>query len=89
MNAVSGIFVALSIVFGGGYALHEIYVATKVAAVERIHRGMPHLSDFTNRLTCSKISKTGAFVPIRCGKRSETNKPKRKSGSPNQESRGV
>ena len=68
MNAVSSIFIALSLIFGGGYALNKIYVATKVAAVERVHRGMPHLSDFTNRLTCSKISAAGTLVPIRCGK---------------------
>ncbi len=68
MNAVSGIFVALALIFGGGYTLDKIYVATKVAAVERIHRGMPRLSDFTNRLTCSKISAAGTLVPIRCGK---------------------
>lgn len=90
MNAVSGIFVALSLVFGGGYALQKSYVATKVAAVERIHRGMPHLWDFTNRLTCSKISETGALVPMKCGKkRNETHKPNRKSGSPSRESRGM
>jgi hypothetical protein len=63
MNAVSGIFVALALIFGGGYALDRIYVATKMAAVERIHRGMPHLSEFSNRLTCSKISKAGELVP--------------------------
>lgn len=67
MNSVSGIFVALSLVFGGGYALQKIYMATKMAAVERIHRGMPHLSDFTNRLTCSKISRSGALIPATCG----------------------
>jgi hypothetical protein len=67
MNSVSGIFVAVALIFGGGYALDKIYLATKMAAVERIHRGMPHLSDFTNRLTCSKISEGGRLVPIKCG----------------------
>ena len=68
MNAVNGIFVALAVIFGGGYALDKIYVATKVAAVERIHRGMPHLSDFTNRLTCSKINQRGELQRIPCKK---------------------
>jgi hypothetical protein len=66
MNAVSGIFVALSLIFGGGYALNKIYVATKTAAVERIQRGMPPLSRFTNQLTCSKISASGKLVPVKC-----------------------
>ncbi len=73
MKAVGEIFLALSIVFGGGYALNRIYVATKVAAVERIHRGMPHLSEFTNRLTCSKISVAGRLVPAKCGRRRTSN----------------
>lgn len=66
MNAVSGIFVALAIVFGGGYALDKIYVVVKRAAVERIHQGQPSLAEFTNRLTCSKISKDGQLVHSKC-----------------------
>ena len=66
MNVVSGIFVALSLIFGGGYALNKIYVATRTAAVERIQRGMPPLSRFTSRLTCSKISASGKLVPAKC-----------------------
>jgi hypothetical protein len=69
MNAVSGIFVALALIFGGGYALDKIYVNVKSAAVERVHRGMPSLSAFTNRLTCSEISKSGDLVLIGCGRR--------------------
>jgi len=69
MNAVNGIFVALAIIFGGGYALDKIYVTVKGAAVERIQHGMPSLSAFTNRLTCSKISKSGTLVPVGCGRR--------------------
>lgn len=38
MNAVSGIFMALSLIFGGGYALNKIYLTTKKAAVERVQR---------------------------------------------------
>lgn len=66
MNAVNGIFIALSLIFGGGYALNKIYVSTKKAAVERIQRGAPPLSAFTNRLTCSKISESGTLVPTDC-----------------------
>lgn len=66
MNAVSGIFVALSLIFGGGFALNKIYVATKAAAVERIQHGMPPLSRFTNQLTCSKISASGNLVSGKC-----------------------
>lgn len=73
MNAVSGIFIALALVFGGGYALNKIYVVTKMVAVERIHRGMPHLSTFTSRMTCSRISRAGALVPAKCGKRRVVN----------------
>ena len=69
MSALSGIFLALALIFGGGYALDRIYVAVKTAAVERVHRGMPHLSDFTSRLTCSKISRNGTLVPAKCGSR--------------------
>ena len=69
MNSVSGIFVALAVVFGGGFALDKIYLATKAAAVERVHRGMPSLSEFTHRLTCSKISKDGSLVPVKCDRR--------------------
>ncbi len=68
MNAISGIFMALSLVFGGGYALNKIYITTKRAAVERIQRGMPPLSRFTNRLTCSKISASGDYVTAKCGR---------------------
>lgn len=66
MNAVNGIFIALALVFGGGYALDKIYVTVKSTAVERIHRGMPSLTAFTNRLTCSKITDSGKFVKTKC-----------------------
>lgn len=67
MNAVSGIFVALALVFGGGYALDKIYVTVKKAAVERIQHGMPPLSRFTNQLTCSKFTPSGSYVATKCG----------------------
>lgn len=70
MSAVSGIFLGLALVFGGGYALDRIYVAVKTATVERVHRGMPHLSAFTSRLTCSHIAVAdGTLVPGKCGSR--------------------
>lgn len=66
MNAVNGIFVALALIFGGGYALDKIYVTTKRAAVERIQRGMPPLTRFTNQLTCSKFTTSGNYIATKC-----------------------
>lgn len=71
MNAINGIFVAVALVFGGGYALDKIYVAVKRATVERIHRGQPSLSAFTNRLTCSKIAESGVLVRFKCGRKTK------------------
>ena len=62
MNAVSSIFVAIMLVFGGGYALDKIYVTVKRAAVERIQRGQPSLEQFTNRLTGFRIDKSGNLI---------------------------
>jgi hypothetical protein len=70
MNAVNGIFVAIALVLGGGYALDKIYVTVKHAAIERIHRGQPSLSAFTSRFTCSRISDSGNLVSARCKDRS-------------------
>ncbi len=66
MNAVSGIFVAVALIFGGGYALDKIYVTVKGAVVERIQRGMPPLSQFTNQLTCSKFTPSGDYLAAKC-----------------------
>jgi hypothetical protein len=66
MNTVNGIFIALAIIFGGNYALNKIYFVVKRATVERIHKGQPSLEEFTNRLTCSKIDKSGNFVRMKC-----------------------
>lgn len=66
MNAVNGIFVALAIMFCGGYALDKIYVTVKRAAVERIQRGTPSLSNFSNRLTCNRISQQGDLEQVSC-----------------------
>src|SRR2546423_1666635 len=65
MNSVNSIFLAVAVIFGGGYALDKIYVSVKTGAVELIHQGMPHLSEFTNRLTCSDIAVAdGKLRPI-------------------------
>lgn len=69
MNAVSGIFVALALMFGGGYAMNKIYVTVKRAAVERIQRGQPSLSAFTHRLTCSEIDPSGNYVIKKCSRK--------------------
>ncbi len=76
MNAVSGIFVALALMFGGGYAMNKIYVTVKQAAVDRIQRGMPPLSKFTNQMTCSRISKDGDLVPVKCKSPNTRKNPK-------------
>lgn len=75
MNAVSGIFVGLALMFGGGYAMNKIFVTVKHAAVERVQRGQPSLSAFTNRLTCSKISATGGLIPANCKKAKKPLRP--------------
>jgi hypothetical protein len=66
MDAVNGIFIAVALIFGGGYALDKIQTTVKRAAVENIHHGMPSLSQFTNRLTCAKISNSGNLVSSKC-----------------------
>ncbi|MGE3263139.1 MAG: hypothetical protein AB7K68_15270 [Bacteriovoracia bacterium] len=66
MNIVSGIFVALAVVFGGGYALEKVYATLRQVTVERIYRGQPSLERFTNQLTCAKISKSGNLRPLKC-----------------------
>jgi hypothetical protein len=66
MNAVNSIFMAVAIVFGAGYALDKIYVTVRRAAIERIHQGQPSLSEFTNRLTCAQIDKSGNLVKAKC-----------------------
>lgn len=73
MNAVSGIFVALVLVFGGGYALDKIYVTVKKRAVEHVQGGTPSLSRFTNQLTCAKFSASGDYITTKC-KRAKANR---------------
>lgn len=74
MNSVGDIFVALTFLFSGGYALDKIYVYTKTAAIEHVQRGLPSLENFTNRLTCSRISASGTLIPVRCSHSASTGK---------------
>ena len=70
MNTVSGIFLAVALIFGGGYALDKIYLTIKMAAVERIQRGMPSLEKFNRRMTCSYIDAHGIQRALKsCGRR--------------------
>lgn len=55
MNAINGLFLAVVIFFGGGYAVNKIYKEVKQLTVGRMHKGLPSLSKFTNRLTMSRI----------------------------------
>lgn len=64
MNAINGIFLAVLIFFGGGYALNKIYKEVKQMAVGRVHEGLPSLSKFTNRLTMSRISNKGELIHL-------------------------
>jgi len=68
MNAVSGIFVSVSLIFGGGYALNKIFVETQREAVMHIQRGLPSLSNFTERLTCRKITNSGKLILSSCAR---------------------
>ena len=67
MNAVGSILIGVAILFGGGYALKKIYAVVKGTALDQIHLGQPSLSAFSNKMTCTKFSDTGAFVKIKWG----------------------
>lgn len=66
MNAIGEIFAALLILFASGYGMEKIYVAVKREAIIKVHRGLPSLSAYTNKLTCSKISENGSLIPAKC-----------------------
>ncbi|MBK7889565.1 MAG: hypothetical protein IPJ84_01570 [Bdellovibrionales bacterium] len=51
MESVKEIFVALTILFGSGYAAEKVHVYVKQAAIKQIQKGLPHLSDYTRKLT--------------------------------------
>lgn len=68
MNAVSGIFVAVALIFGGGYALDRNHDAVKTNAVQRVQKGTPSLSAYTNKLTCASFSNSGAYGERKCRK---------------------
>ena len=69
MNAIGEIFVALSLLIGSGYAVEKIYVTVERETLIHVHRGLPSLSAYTSRLTCSKIDNTGRLMPARCSRR--------------------
>lgn len=51
MESVKEIFVALTILFGCGYAAEKVHAYVKHAAIEQIQKGLPSLSDYTRKLT--------------------------------------
>lgn len=63
---VEDILVLVSLILGTGYGAEKLYIEAKMAALEKIHQGLPPLSGFTSQLTCSKISMKGDLVPLGC-----------------------
>ena len=51
MESVKEIFVALTILFGGGYAAEKVHVYVKQMAVKQIQKGLTPLSTYTQKLT--------------------------------------
>ncbi len=51
MESVKEIFVALMILFSGGYAAEKMHTYVKQLAIERIQKGLPPLSTYTQKLT--------------------------------------
>lgn len=51
MESVKEIFVALTILFGSGYAAEKIHVYVKQMAIKQIQKGLPPLSTYTQKLT--------------------------------------
>jgi hypothetical protein len=50
MESVKEIFVALTILFGSGYAAEKVHEYVKQATIKQIQKGLPHLSDYTRKL---------------------------------------
>lgn len=69
MNALGEILVAISLLVGCGYAMDKIYITVKREALIHAHRGLPSLSAYTSKLTCSKIDSSGRLVPVPCSGR--------------------
>ncbi len=51
MESVKEIFIALTILFGGGYAAEKVHVYVKQMAIKQIQKGLPPLSNYTQKLT--------------------------------------
>lgn len=50
MESVKEIFVALMILFGGGYAAEKVHNYVKQTAVKQIQKGLPPLSNYSKKL---------------------------------------
>ncbi len=51
MESVKEIFVALMILFGGGYAAEKVHNYVKQTTIKQIQKGLPPLSSFSQNLT--------------------------------------
>jgi hypothetical protein len=51
MESVKEIFVALTILFGIGYAAEKVHFYVKQMAIKQIQKGLPPLSTYTQKLT--------------------------------------
>jgi hypothetical protein len=51
MESVKEIFVALMILFGGGYATEKVHNYVKQATIKQIQKGISPLSSFSKNLT--------------------------------------
>ena len=51
MESVKEIFIALTILFGSGYAAEKVYVYVKRVSIQQIQKGLPPLSNYTKKLT--------------------------------------
>lgn len=51
MESVKEIFIALAILFGSGYAAEKVHFYVKQMAIKQIQKGLPPLSNYTQKLT--------------------------------------
>ena len=51
MESVREIFVALTILFSGGYAAEKVHTYVKQMAIKQIQKGLPPLSAITQKLS--------------------------------------
>ncbi len=51
MESVKEIFVALTIIFSGGYAVEKVHTYAKQMAIKQIQKGLTPLSVYTQKLT--------------------------------------